>query len=103
MTGIGDNRRSCIAYQYNLRALLQSLEQLISSGGLVVLVIAERRLANTVMIQELCRVPRVFACDQVCLAQEAECSRRDIFQISYRSRYQIEHAFAMREPIWRPN
>src|ERR1700758_2026311 len=103
MAGIRDNRRSCIAYQDNLRALLQSLEQLISSGGFVVLVIAECRLMNPVMIQELYRVPRVFACDQVCLAQEAECSRRDIFQISYRSRYQIERAFVMRGPIWRPN
>ena len=103
MAGIGDNRRSCIAYQDNLRALLQSLKQFVRSGGFVVLVIAEHRLANTVIIQELYRVPRVFACDQVCLAQKADCSRRDIFQISYRSRYQIEHAFAMREPIWRPN
>ena len=103
MAGIRDNRCSCVAYQDNLRALLQSLEQLVSSGGFVVLVIAECRLANIVMIQELYRVPRVFACDQVCLAQKAECSRRDIFQISYRSSYQIERAFAMRGPIWRPN
>jgi len=66
-------------------------------------VIAECRFTNPVMIQELYRVPRVFACDQVCLAQKAECSRRDIFQISYRSSYQIERAFAMRGPIWRPN
>ena len=102
MAGIRDNRRSCIAYQDNLRALLQSLEQLLRSGGFVVLVIAEHRLVNTVMIQELYRAARVFACDQVCLAQEAECSRRDIFQISYRSRYQIKRAFAMR-PIWWPN
>ena len=68
MAGIGDNRCSCITYQDNLRPLLQPLHQLLSSGGFVVLVIAERWLTNPVMIQEFYCVPGVFACDQVCFA-----------------------------------
>ncbi len=63
------------------------------------LVIAERRLMNPIMIQELCRVPRVFACDQVCFAQKTKRSDGDIFQISYRRSHQIERAFAVRGPI----
>ena len=103
MAGIRDNRRSCITYQDNLRPLLQPLQELVSSGGFVVLVIAERRLTNPVMIQEFYRVPSVLACDQICFAQKTERSHRDIFQISYRRSHQIERAFAVWGPLGRPS
>jgi len=55
-----------------------------SSGNFIVLVIADERLVNLEMIQQLQRVARVFAGNLIDFLEDAQGPQGDVFQIANR-------------------
>jgi hypothetical protein len=69
---------------------------------LVVLVITDRRLGDSVTIQQLARMPRVLASDQVRFFQNAHRAKGDVFQISDGRAHQVERTaqrFSSGKPV----
>ena len=64
--------------------MLEQFAELLGAFTLVVFVIADRAAANAEMIQELLRVTRVFASDQINFAEHAQRALRDVFQVANR-------------------
>jgi hypothetical protein len=62
--------------------LFERDEQFRSAGELIVLVVADERLANFVVTQKLLRVARVFARDLVDFFQNADRTKGDVFEIA---------------------
>jgi hypothetical protein len=66
------------------RAALQLFNQLHGSRRFVVLVIADHRLGDLKVIQQLARLAGVFAGHHVALAQHAHSAQRDVLQVADR-------------------
>ncbi len=69
---IRNQRHPRIADQRNLRAVLQLDQQLRGARHFVVLVIADQRFPDVVVVQQLLRVPRIFARDEVHFFEDAQ-------------------------------
>jgi len=82
VAGVGDQRHARVADERNFRPLLESDKEFRRAGHLVVFVIADERLRDFVVVQELLRVARVFAGDLVGLAQDAQSAQGDVFEIA---------------------
>ena len=90
---IGYGRRAGIAHHGYARPAGKFLDQFCRPLGFVVLMVADARCPNAVAIKELLRLPGVFAGNQLnFVAENAECSKRDVFQIAYRCRNKVEIA-----------
>ncbi len=96
VAGVGHERHPRVANQRNLRALLQSDDQLRRAGQLIVFVVADQRLVNVVVRKELQSMARVFAGDLIDLLQDAQRPKRDVFEISDRRADKIEAAAGCR-------
>src|SRR2546430_15319422 len=79
---VGDHRHARIGDQSDFRALLERDEQLRGARHLVVLVIADERLVDVVMLAELAGVARGLAGDLVRLSQKAQSPGRGVPEIS---------------------
>jgi len=82
MAGIGNQRHAGVADESDFRALFERDEQFGGARQLVVFVVADERLANFVVSEELLRVACVFAGDLVDLFEDAQGAERDVFQIA---------------------
>jgi hypothetical protein len=82
VAGIGDQRHARVADERNFGALLESDKKLWRAGQLVVFMIADERLRDFVVVQELLRVAGVFAGNLVGLAQDAQSAQGDVFEIA---------------------
>src|SRR5258708_10931885 len=82
VAGVGNERHSRVAHQRGPRALLQPDDQFRRAGHFVVLVVADERFVNVVVIQELQRVARIFAGDLIDFLQDAHRPQRDVFEIA---------------------
>ncbi len=80
--GIGNQRHAGVADERDFRALLERDEQFGRARHFVVLVVADERLANFVVTEELLRVARVFAGDLVDFFEDAEGAEGDVFEIA---------------------
>src|SRR5438105_8125390 len=56
------------------------------------LVITDRGLGNTVVVQKLAGVARILAGDEIGFAKHAQGAQSDVLQIADRSRYQVKSA-----------
>src|SRR6266852_379368 len=90
MSRIGDQRHSRVAYQRDFRALLQRHYQFRRAGQLIVFVVADERLMNAVVREELQGMPRVLAGDLIDFLQDAQRPQRDVLQIADRGADKIE-------------
>ena len=91
ISGIRHERRSGVANQRYGLAARKRFNQFLAAGCFVVLVIADERLANFEMIQQLARLPRIFARNQRhFLPQNTKGPLSDIFQISNWGRDQVQ-------------
>ena len=80
--GIGNAGRAGIADDGDARALLQLCHELLGARALVVHVIAHGGRANLEVVQQLLRLPGVFAGDAVYLTQHAQRPQGDVFEIA---------------------
>ena len=92
MAGVGDERHACIADERDGRAVFHGQDEFGSAGDLVVFVVADQRLADVVMIQELQGVASIFAGDLIHFFQDAQGAEGDVLQIADWRRYQVEAA-----------
>ena len=60
------------------------------SCRLVVIVIADQRFLNSVVIEQNARAPRIFASDEVGLLQNPDGAKSDVFEVSDRGTDQIK-------------
>src|SRR5271167_4358230 len=82
MAGIGNQRHARVADERDFRALFERDEQLGRARQLVVLVVADERLAHFVVSEELLRMACVFAGDLVDFFKYTQGAKGDVFQIA---------------------
>src|SRR5256886_11045391 len=68
-----------------------------SSDLFVVLVVADQRLANAVVREQLLRVARVFARDLIGFFEDAQSAQRDVLQVADRRPHKVQTA---RGSLW---
>ena len=89
---VGDQRRTRIGHQRHHRARAQARRQLLAAPGLVVVVVADGRLGDTIVVQQLAGLPGVLAGDEVGLLERAHRAIGDVFQVSDGGGDQVEQA-----------
>ena len=82
VSGIGNSGHARVGDQRDTRALLHFLHQFGGLRHLVVLVIAGGAGRDGVVIEQLLRLARVFAGDDVDFLQNAQGAQRDVFEIA---------------------
>jgi hypothetical protein len=89
---VGDQRRPGVRDQRDRRAAQQASGEILGALAFVVLVIADGRLLNPVVVEEFARLSRVLARDQVHLPEDAHGPVRDVLEIADRGRDEVEVA-----------
>ena len=84
IAGIGDHRHPGVAHQRQRLAALDARDQQRRLLVLVVLVIAVRRTVDAEMREQLARVPRVLAQDEIRGLQRRHRARRHVREIAER-------------------
>src|SRR6266849_3793661 len=82
MARIRNQRHPRVAYQRDFRALLQRDDQLRRARDFIVLVVADERLVNVIVSQELLRVARIFAGDLIRFFQYAQRAQGDVLEVA---------------------
>ena len=90
VTGIGYQRHSGIADQRDLRALLHGHDQFRRARQLIVFMIADQRLMNVVVGEQLLRVARVFAGDLICFFENAQGAQGDVLEVTNRRPHKVQ-------------
>ena len=90
VSGIGHDGSTRVADQRHLRAFLELNHQFRRARQFIVGVIADQLLVNRVVLQQLLRLPRILARDQVRFLQHAQRPQRNILEVADRRRHQIE-------------
>ena len=88
--GIVDQRRASVADEGYGATASELLEQFRRALTLVVIMQADERLANLLMLKQLQRPPRILARDQIDGLQRLECSQRDIAQVPDRRGHDVQ-------------
>jgi len=82
MAGIGDERHACVADESDACALLEGKDEFRSAESVHVFMVADERLANVVVGEELLGVAGVLAGDLVHFLEDAEGTESDVFEIA---------------------
>ena len=82
MARIRNQRHAGVADERDFRALLERDEQFGGASHFIVLVVADERLANFVVAEELLRVACVFAGDLIDFFQDAQGAKGDVLQVA---------------------
>ena len=97
MSRVGYQRHSRVTHQRDFRALLHGHHQFRRARQFVVLVVADQRLANAVVREQLLRVARVFARDLIGFFEDAQSAQRDVLQVADRRPHKVQTA---RGSLW---
>jgi putative FmdB family regulatory protein len=92
MAWIGDERHAGVADESDFRALFQREHQFGRAGQFVVFVVADQRLVNVVVGEELLGVARILARDLVHFLEDAQGAKRDVLEIADRRSDEIQAA-----------
>ncbi len=92
VAGVRDERHTGVADQSNLCALLHGNNQFRRAGQFIVFVIADERLVNVIVREELLGMPRVFAGDLIDFLEDTDGAKGDVFEIADRRADEIEAA-----------
>src|SRR3984957_6894938 len=93
---IGNSRHARVRDQRDARALLYRFYWFRRLPRLMVFVIARRPRGDRKMVEQLLRLPRIFAGDQVNFFQYAQRPQRNVFEIPDRRSDQIQRGFSVR-------
>jgi hypothetical protein len=83
MARIGNQRHAGVTDERDFRALLERYEQLGSARHFIVFVVADERLTNFVVTEQLLCVACVFAGDLIDFFQDAQGAEGNVLQIAY--------------------
>src|SRR6266849_1840211 len=90
VAGVGHERHSRVAHPRDIRALLQSYDQLWCARQFIVFVVADERLMNVVASKEFQSMASILAGDLIDFLQDAQRPQRDVLQIADRGADKIE-------------
>src|SRR5258708_4858139 len=79
---VGNSRHARICYQSDARSFLHLFYQLRRSRHLVVLVIADGAGCDAVVVEQLLRLPRIFARDYVDFLQHTYSAQCDVLKVA---------------------
>jgi hypothetical protein len=71
--------------------LAQSPQQLFCSFSFIVFVVADQLAFDAIVIEQLARVPRVLAGDQIGLTQDADGAVGNVFKVANGRGYNVQH------------
>src|SRR3984957_20132136 len=91
---IGNSGHARVRDQRDARALLYRLYQFRRLRRLIVFVIARRPRGDRKVIEQLLRLPRIFAGDQVNFFQYAQRPQRNVFEVPDRRSDEIQRGFS---------
>ena len=92
IAGVAYTRHAGVAHHGDVVAAFEMHDQLSRAGKLIVLVIADGGLLDAVVVQQLHRLPGIFAGDEVHVLQGPQCAQRDVFQIADRCADEVKRA-----------
>ena len=92
MAWIGNERHAGVADERDLRALFERDEKFGRAGQFVVLVVADERFPNFVVVEQLLCVARVFAGDLVDFFEDSQGAQSDVFEIANRGADKVQAA-----------
>jgi hypothetical protein len=92
VAGIRDERHSGVADESDFRSLLEGEDEFGGASEFIVFVVADERLANVIMGEELLGVAGVLAGDLVDFLEGAEGAKSDVFEIADGGADEIEAA-----------
>ena len=92
MAGIGDEGHACIADEGNGGTVFHGQDEFGCAGDLVVFVVADQRLMDVVVIEELQGVAGIFAGDLVHFLEDAQGAECDVLEIANGSGHEVEAA-----------
>ena len=95
---IADARTARVRDQRDFFAAPQAFDDFLAALRLVELEIAQQRLGNSEMLQQLSGVPRVLGRHHVALLERAQRAQRDVLQVADRRGDQVKRAGRQR---WR--
>ena len=101
VAGIGNERHAGVAHESDFRASFQRHDEFRRARQLIVFVVADQRLVNVVVSQQLLCVARVFAGDLSDFFQDAQRTKRDVFQIADRRSDEVKAAASGIRGAWR--
>ena len=99
VSGVAHPRHARIAHHRDVVALLQVHDQLSRAGQFVVLVVADHRLLDTVVVKQLHAMTRVLAGDEVHFFQHPQRPQRNVFHVPDGGAHQVERPCAGRAPV----
>ena len=82
VSGVGHERHSRIGDQCSRSALLEAHHQFAGALHFVVLVVTDGRRADVIVLQQLLRLPRVFAGNPRDFLEDTHGPERNVFQIA---------------------
>ena len=100
---VGDTRHARIRHQRHARAAFEIEHQLRSAGQFIVFVVADGSGGDAVVIQQLLRLPGVFAGDLVGFLEHPHRPQGDVFEVANGRGHQVEsrrqRAFRVRHRV----
>ena len=82
MAGVGDERHASVADESDACALLEGEDEFGGASEFVVFVVADERLANVVVSEELLGVAGVFAGDLIHFLEDANSAKGDVLEVA---------------------
>jgi hypothetical protein len=92
MSGIGDQRHASVADESDFRALLERDKKFRRAGQFIVLVVADERLANLEVGEQLLRVACVLAGNLVDFLEDAKGAEGHVLEIANRGADEVQAA-----------
>ncbi len=81
VAGVGKHGRAGVTYQCDARPFLDADHQFGSPGQLIVFMVADGRLADSIMLQQFGGLPSVLAGDNVHFAEQSQRADGDVLQV----------------------
>ena len=88
--GVGDARHAGVRHQGHARAAFEIEHQFRGAGQFIVFVIADGAGCDAVVVQQLLRLPGIFAGNLVGFLEHAHRPQRDVFEIADGRGHQVE-------------
>src|SRR5712692_8396327 len=97
---IRDQRRPGIGNKRDVQTGFDLIYEFTSALAFIMFVIADGRLRDLIMRQELSSVPGVFASDEIDFFENAQRTEGDVFQITYRRSDDVEGTWHYHLRAW---
>ena len=99
LAGIADAGCASIRNERNFLALLEAIDDFLAAFGFIEFEVAEERLFDFEMLEELAGVACVFGGDDIAFAKGAESAEGDVLEVADGGRHEIERSCGKRGQV----